>query len=153
MNIQKDNKLPVISRGITVKYCKQYLYLGSSITDDSDYKSAIEADISIRNPDLPFLMKKCVTKACVFSSILYRCECDDFGRLNSIHISVVKGLLGVCKSTRNNICLVESDFPSLRSAVPIKRQKYLKKKLGALTNNDPLYKELQLARQANAQSS
>ena len=105
INNQEDDKSPIISRGITVKYCKQYLYLGSCITDDGVYKSAIEADISIRNknvlkfftfinqnPDLPFMMKKRVTEACVFSSILYGREtwlCDDFGRMNSIYMSVV----------------------------------------------------------------
>ena len=67
-------------------------------------------------------------------------------------MSVVKGLLGVRKLPVI-ICLVESDFPSLKSAVMMKRQKYLKKKLGALTNDDLLYKALQLVRQANTQSS
>ena len=35
-NSKKDNE-PIVSRGITVKYCNTYIYLGAPITDNGSY--------------------------------------------------------------------------------------------------------------------
>ena len=67
-------------------------------------------------------------------------------------MGVVKGLLGVRKSTCNEICLLEADFPSLKSSILNKRHRYLDKKIPNLSSDDPLYMAIELVRQANTTS-
>ena len=128
---KKDNK-PIASRGITVKYCDTYIYLGAPITDNGSYltminlhaKEKLKHSIKYysfldRNPDVPFSMKKRVAQACVLSSLLYGAETwftNNYGKTETMYSKLVKALLDVRNTTCNDVCLVEADMPSLPSS-------------------------------------
>ena len=76
INNSKKDKEPIVSRGIAVKYCDTYVYLGALITDNGSYLTMINAHAkdklkhSIkyyafldRNPDVPFYVKKRVLQS------------------------------------------------------------------------------------------
>ena len=108
INKSKGDTETIVSRGINVKYCKSYTYLGAPITDNGSYltmidihsKDKLKHTIKFytflnRNPDVPFSMKKQVAYACVLSSILYGCETwftNNFGKAETMYTKIVKAL-------------------------------------------------------------
>ena len=168
INKRKKDKESIVSRGITVKYCDTYVYLGAPITDNGSYLSMINAHAkdklkhSIkyysfldRNPDVPFYMKKRVAEACVLSSILYGAETwftDNFGKVETLYTKVVKALLDVRNTTCNDVCLIEADMPSFQSLVKHRMKTYLQKKIPKIDCEYPLWKAIELSRSANTSS-
>ena len=87
INNSNNDKEPIISEGVAVKYTSWYLYLGAYITDDASYRNSINLHVNDKkkhclkyvsfvekNPYLPFTIRKKVAEACIFSTILYGCE-------------------------------------------------------------------------------
>ena len=158
----------IASRGINVKYCNSYTYLGAPITDNGSYLTMIDIHSKDklkhaikfytflnRNPDVPFSMKKQVAYACVLSSILYGCETwftNSFGKAETMYTKIVKALLDVRNTTCNELCLVEADMPSFQALVAKRMKKYLQKKIPNLDEEDPLAKAIELSRTANTPS-
>ena len=73
-----------------------------------------------KNNDIPFIVKKKVFDAALMSAILYGCESWMNGDLKPIDILYkwcIKQLLGVRKTTSNDICLIELGLPPLRALV------------------------------------
>ena len=130
---KKEDCDPICLNEVIVNHCKNYTNFGTTITDDGSYKSVINNDLNLRlkhifkfhtflykNADLPFCMKKRVAEACLMSALLYGCEswlCDECGKMTNVYMSIIKSLLGVRKSTCNDTCLLEANFPSLKSYV------------------------------------
>ena len=143
INNNEHDKIPIISQGLEVKYCTTYVYLGSFITDDANCRHSIELYVEdkrkhvlkfsaflSRIPDLPFSITKTVAEACVLSSLLYGCEtwiCKSYGKLDSLYMNIIKLLLGVRKSTCNDLCLIESGMPALETLIQERRSRYFKK--------------------------
>ena len=168
INKKKQDKETIHSRGISVKYCSSYKYLGAPISDDGSYSTTLNLHSKDklkhtvkyytflnRNPDVPFSMKKRVAEACVFSSILYGAEAwftDNYGKIETMYTKIVKALLDVRNTCCNDTCLIEADMPSLQAQVRKKMQKYLQEKVPKLRCDDPLWKALELARSANTKS-
>ena len=164
---KKDNE-PIVSRGITVKYCNTYIYLGAPITDNGSYltminlhaKEKLKHSIKYysfldRNPDVPFSMKKRVAQACVLSSLLYGAETwftNNYGKTETMYSKIVKALLDVRNTTCNDVCLVEADMPSLPSLVKHRMKTYLQKKIPKLDCDYPLWKAIELCRSVNTLS-
>ena len=64
-----------------------------------------------KNCDFPFSVKRTVLEAALISSLLFGCEswlCANLGQINVNYMTAVKALLGVRKTTPNDLCLVES---------------------------------------------
>ena len=168
INSNKHDKETIHSRGIDVKYCTSYKYLGAPITDNGSYltmmnlhaKDKLKHTIKYytflnRNPDVPFSMKKRVAEACVLSSILYGAETwftDNFGKVDAMYTKIVKALLDVRNTSCNDTCLVEADMPSLSALVRKKMQRYLQGKIPKLQCDDPLWKAIELCRSADTKS-
>ena len=54
---------------------------------------------------------KQVAEACVLSSILYGCETWftlSFGKIETMYMKRAKGILSVCRSGCNDVCLLEA---------------------------------------------
>ena len=162
INKSKGDTETIVSRGINVKYCKSYTYLGAPITDNGSYltmidihsKDKLKHTIKFytflnRNPDVPFSMKKQVAYACVLSSILYGCETwftNNFGKAETMYTKIVKALLDVRNTTCNDVCLVEADMPSFQALVTKRMKKYIQKMIPNLDVDDPLAKAIELCR-------
>ena len=84
---KKEDCDPICLNEVIVNHCKNYIYLGTTITDDRSYKSVTNNDLNLRlkhvfkfhtffhkNAGLPFFMKKHVAEACLMSALLYGCE-------------------------------------------------------------------------------
>lgn len=170
MVINKDDKdkEPIWSRGIQVKYCTSYTYLGAPITDDGSYITMINLHVKEkmkhaikfftflnRNPDVPFPIKKRVAEACVFSSLLYGSETwftENLGKVEPLYTKVIKSLLGVRNTTCNDICLLEASMPSLKAVINKKMQQYIQAKVPRLDCEDPLWKAIELCRTVNTKT-
>ena len=168
INNSNADKETIVSRGINVKYCKSYTYLGAPITDDGSYLSMMNLNAKEkmkhtikyytflnRNPDVPFSMKKRVAEACVFSSILYGAETwftQNYGKAETMYTKIVKALLDVRHTTCNDVCLVEADMPSFEALVKKKMQTFIQEKVPKLDCEDPLWKAIELNRSADTKS-
>lgn len=150
---------------LNIKYCKNYVYLGSPITDDGNLSSAIKQHATTsekhlnkfitfinKNPHLPFIIKQQIMDACFLSSIAYSGEGWLGGQLKpleSLYIRAVKCLLNVRTTTCTDICLLELNYPSFSAFLEKRRSDYLKRKIPALQEDDPLKLALDLSRDAN----
>ena len=168
INKRRGDTETIISRGVAVKYCTSYTYLGAPITDNGPYltmmdlhcKDKLKHTIKFytflnRNPDVPFPMKKQIAYACVLSSILYGCETwftNSFGKAKTMYTKIVKALLDVRNTTCNDLCLVEADMPSFQALVTRRMKQYLQKKIPNLDEEDPLAKAIELCRTADTAS-
>ena len=168
INNTDEDKVPITSDGFIVTYCTSYLYLGAYITDDASYRTSITMHINdkkkhylkyvsflVKNPDLPFTIKKKVAEACVLTTILYGCETwfnYDCRKLEIVYMGIIKALLSVRKTTCNDLCLIESGIPSLQAMIRNKQYKYMDKKLTTIEDGSPLKFVLDLVAAANTAS-
>ena len=168
INGTTEDKKEIMSRNVIFKHCDSYIYLGSPVTSDGLYSSAVSLHVEEKmkhftkycifldkNPDIPFWIKKRIAEACLFSTVLYACGTwltNDYGKLNSLYMKVVKSLLCVRTTSCNDLCLIESDMPSLEKIIEKKRSTFLKNKLSNLNAEDPLKHALDLARSCRTPS-
>ena len=143
INGDEHDKHPLTVEDLVVRWCEQYVYLGSVFTVDGMSSSAIAADAKIRmaqvikfisfvqkNNDVPFFVKIKVFKACVMSSLLYGCESwlsGDLRPISRAYMMCIKALLSVRNSTTNDLCLAELGLPEVKAIVLEQQKKYFKK--------------------------
>ena len=150
--------------GKEILHCKKYVYLGAIILENPSFNSFIEhhraeknkntlklCSFLNKNPDLPFVIKKKVMEACIFSSLLYGSESwfnDKVGKLNSSYLAAVKMVLGVKSSCSNEMVLLESGYPSLLSLIKEKQFKFFRKLISSRSHmsDDPFMHMLRVAR-------
>ena len=80
-----------------------------------------------KNNDIPFYVKCKVFQAAFMSTILYACESwlnGDTKPINKLYMWCIKQLLGVRKTTCNDLCLMELGFPPLRALIKAKQRKF-----------------------------
>ena len=162
INGTSDDKQPIIHNNISIDYCKQYIYLGSPFTDDANPSTSIKAHAKLKichalkfisfinkNNDIPFSIKKKVFDAAMMSAMLYGCESwmnGDLKPIEKLYRWCIKQLLGVRKTTTNDMCLVELGMPPLRALIKAKQRKFFKKiwrERGEM-NDDPLIYAMQV---------
>ena len=131
---------------VCVSYCTEYTYLGSIFTSDGKLASSIAKHAVSRtnamnklirfldkNRNAPFDIKKTVVDACFNSSLLYGCEAW-LGSIASsdvatMYMKAIKCLLGVRASTTNDVCLLESGYPSFEAIVRSRQKLFFKQKI------------------------
>ena len=103
-------------------------------------------------------LRKKVFDAAVTTSVLYGCEswlnCD-MKPIEKEYKWCTKQLLGVRKTTNNDMCMVELGLPSLRALIKAKRRKFLHKIWSArdTMNDDPLMHAMRIVMSHNDQVS
>ena len=157
--------------GLIIEHCSSYVYLGSVFTSDGSTKTAIEEQYRLKikhlhklinflmkNCDFPFSVKRRVVEAAFNAAILYGCEgwlgasCHIMDKL---YITAVKCLLGVRKTTANDLCLAETGLPPLQALVRHKQQKFITSMINktASIQDDPFRFALELTHTGNATMS
>ena len=156
INGSENDKESVIINNLTIKHCDLYIYLGSPFTSDGYFTSAVKAHTQEKmahfhkfiafvekHSDIPFVVKKRVFDVCLLSAILYGCEYwlnGDLKPVCNIYNWALKKLLGVRLTTCNDVCYIESGYPSLKSIVKSKQRKFFTKMYNerSILLDDPL---------------
>ncbi len=111
-----------------------------------------------RNNDIPFFIKKKIFDAAITTSVLYGCEsllnCD-IKPIEKQYKWCIKQLLGVRKTTNNDVCMVEIGLPSLRVIIKAKQINFFHKMWPERNtmDDDPLMHAVRLAMSYNDQVS
>lgn len=129
----EEDRRPITVNDVSVVLCEQYVYLGSTITADGSTSTTIKAHAQRvmcqalkfiafvdKNNDVPFWVKKKVFNSALMSSIVYGCESwlnGDLKPVNKLYMWCIKKMLGVRKTTRNDLCLLEIGCPPLHALV------------------------------------
>ena len=158
---------PIVVNDLVIEPCRMYVYLGSTFTSDGSISNAIKVHsqskichvmkfISFlsKNNDIPFYVKRKVFDAALMSTILYGCESWVGGNLKPItklYHWCIKQLLGVRKSTCNDLCLAELGYPSLEALVKAKQRKFFSKMWEdrSAMRDDPLIHAISIVRNYN----
>ena len=167
VNGDARDKEPFDIAGFIIEHCSSYVYLGSVFTSDGSTKSAIEEQYRLKvkhlqklinflmkNSDFPFSVKRRVVEAAFNAAILYGCESwlgASCQIMDKLYITAVKCLLGVRKTTANDLCLAEIGLPSLQSLVRHKQQTFIKNMINktASIHDDPFRFALDLTHAGN----
>ena len=160
MSFNSSEKQPIVlnthAGTVTVLQCSEYIYLGCVITSDGKISSSVSKHVSTRgkatnklvrffdkNENAPFPVKKTVTDACFYTSLLYGCESwleeKVSPDLEQLYLKGVKCLLGVRPSTPTDIVLLESGYPSLRALIKSQQKTFFEKMIKERENmvDDP----------------
>ncbi len=129
--------------GLTVTSCTSYVYLGSPFTSDGSVSSAVRMHAHTKmshvikfvsfvkkNNDVPFVVKRRVFEAALMSSLLYGCESwlgADLKPITKLYNWAIKQLLGVRKSTPNDVCYAEVGCPALPDLIRQRQHDYFVK--------------------------
>ena len=172
MSFNSSEKRPIVLNThagmVTVSQCTEYVYLGCVITSDGKISSAVSKHVSTRgkaanklvrfldkNENAPFVVKKTVTDACFYTSLLYGCESwleeKVSPDLEQLYMKGVKSLLGVRPTTSTDIVLLESGYPSLRALIKSRQKTFFEKMIKERENmvDDPFMHVLRLTMARN----
>ena len=162
---------PLVVNQLVVERCDMYVYLGSPFTSDGSTSSAVKAHANAKMPhvlkfvsfisknnDVPFFVKRRVFDAALMSSLIYGCESwigADLKPMNKLYNWCLKRLLGVRKSTCNDVCYVESGYPPLHELVRYRQHKFFRSmwQERALYEDDPLTHVIKLVIETNTPTS
>ena len=131
INGTEEDMTPIVLRFIVIENCKKYVYLGSVFTQDGSIVSSLKEHCDekeshllkfvaflAKNRDVPFLIKKQVFEAALTSALCYGCEAwftRDVSSVRVMYLNAMRELLGVRKTTANDLCLLELNLPSLEA--------------------------------------
>ena len=139
----ETDREPLMVDGLEVKHCNSYVHLGSPFTSDGCTSSAVKAHANVKmshvlkfvsfiskNNDVPFVVKRRVFEAALMSSLVYGCESwlgADLKPIDKLFNWCVKQLLGVRRTTCNDVCYVESGYPPLKDLIKYNQHKFFHK--------------------------
>ena len=119
--------------GEVIENKSEFVYLGSIITASGDVTKDIRAELKKKgkklnqffaflsqNRNAPLSVKEKVLESCVVSTILYNCETWGDANLNELekkYRKALKYMLGLRKSTCNELPYIELGYPTLKSRV------------------------------------
>ena len=164
INGDDQDKTPICLRENVIRHCDQYVYLGSVFTSDGSTKSSIEQHVKEKekhfhklvmflctNREFPFCVKRKVVEAAFDAAILYSCESwidASCQAVDKLYIGAIKYLLGVRKTTANDLCLVEIGMSPLAAVVKQRQYNLLHKLINARTGDqqDPFIFALHIAK-------
>lgn len=128
INGSPDDHQPLHCSDIVVENCESYIYLGSPFTQDGKIQTAVKIQGKMKachvlkyqsfikkNCDFPFSVKKTVLDAALLTSVFYGCEgwlCKQLDTPQQLYMTAIKTLLGVRRTTPNNLCLIEIGYPT-----------------------------------------
>ena len=128
--------------GMEIKRCNSYDYLGTIISANT-LSDQIAAQTKVKqaqalkfysflnkNYDAPFYVKKKVWESALTSSIMYSCETwltNNVKSINKIYNESLKNLLGVRKSTCNDIIFVETGIPDAKTFIKNRQYNFFRK--------------------------
>lgn len=162
INGSDEDKELINCRNNHVGYCNQYIYLGSPFSDDGSPSTAIKIHAAnkmchalkfisfvSRNNDVPFLVKKKVFDAALMSALIYGSESWLNGNIKPVeklYKWCIKKLLGVRKTTANDLCMIELGVAPLRAIVRAKQRKFMNRMWTEriAMNDDPLMHAIRL---------
>ena len=166
---REDILLILNSGNVSVSHCLEYTYLGAIFTSDGKIDSSVKKHAVSRsncinkfirfldkNKNAPYLVKKRVFDACVMSSLLYGCEAwlsdKSWSKVNILYLKALKMLLGVRSNTTNDICLLESGYPSLNALVKSRQKKFFKRMISERNDmlDDPFIHSIRITRADNS---
>ena len=107
------------------------------------------------NKNAPYSVKKNVLDACVTSSLLYGCEAwlsdKSWCKINVMYMKGIKMLLGVRSTTTNDVCLLESGYPSLEALVKSRQKLFFQNMISERKdmNDDPLMHSINITHSDN----
>lgn len=166
-----EDREPLRVGGICVNSCTSYVYLGSPFTSDGSVSSSVKLHAKSKtshvlkfvsfvkkNNDVPFIVKRRVFDAALMSSLLYGCESwvgADLKPVIKLYNWALKQLLGVRKTTPNDVCYAEAGYPSLPDLVRWKQHKYISNVLSERSDlvDDPLTFAFEIAKRNNTSTS
>lgn len=90
------------------------------------------------NSTMPYKFKKKALQACILHSLLYGCE--SWLSSHFSYFGALKAILGVRRSTRNDIIMLESGMPTLKDLVAQKTVEFVRKNINDDVVNTPLAK-------------
>ena len=97
-----------------------------------------------KNETMPYLFKKKVLEAVIFSSLLYGSETwlgVEFKEVEKLYVGAVKAVLSVRETTRTDTTLIEAGMPSGQQVIKKRTSKFLRKELNSGRARDtPLVK-------------
>ena len=156
INGNDEDKVTMHAGEVSVNICDHYTYLGSIFTADGSTSTAIKIHAQSKtchalkfisfinkNCDIPFHIKAKVFHAAFVSTMLYGCESwlnGDMKPVHKLYMWCIKQLLGVRKTTCNDLCLIELDYPPLKALVMSRQRKFFSdvwRERGAMLD-DPL---------------
>ena len=164
INGDDQDKTPICLRENVIRHCDQYVYLGSVFTSDGSTKSSIEQHVKEKekhfhklvmflctNREFPFCVKRKVVEAAFNAAILYSCESwidASCQAVDKLYIGAIKYLLGVRKTTANDLCLVEIGMSPLAAVVKQRQYNLLHKLINDRTGDqqDPFMFALHIAK-------
>ena len=140
INGSGNDKEPITVNNLVITHCDIYTYLGSPFTSDGSISSAIKIHAKEKmahfhkfiafldkNYELPFVIKKRVFDACLLSAMLYGCESwlnGDLKPVCKLYNWALKHMLGVRRTTCNDVCYLESGYAPLNAIVKTKQRKF-----------------------------
>lgn len=167
-NVEKES---LCVDDLVVEWCDNYVYLGSPFTADGSVSSVVRAHATAKIPhalkfvsflkknnDIPFFVKRRVLDAALISALLYGCESwltADLKPITSLYNWCLKELLGVRRSTCNDVCYIEAGYPSLHQIVKNKQHTFFRKMWQEKSDmvDDPLIFAINLAIDSNSPTS
>ena len=153
---------------VWVRHCSEYKYLGAIFTSDGKLSSSLDKHCVAKQKDInklvifleynknaPFKVKKTVVEACFNASFLYGCEAwlgaKPTADMKSMYMKAIKMLLGVRHSTPNELCLIESGYPSLEAAIHQRQHRFFERMKAERSDmsDDPLMFALKITERDN----
>ena len=158
-----EDRTPLKNYDLTIENTDSYMYLGSTFTQDGRLLSSVKKQCNVKMPnvikfeafvkknnDAPFTVKKKVFEAALMSTILYGCEswlgASSITAALPLYNGCIRQLLGVRKTTANDLCLVEAGLPTLHSRVKAAQKAWFAKRQDRMEMaDDPLAHAMRIA--------
>ena len=153
---------------VVMKHCFEYVYLGAVFTQDGKVQTSVSRHAKTRvnamnklviflnrNENAPYDVKKQVLDACFNTSLLYGCESwlgvQPSSDVKRMYMKGIRMLLGVRCQITQDVCLLESGYPSFEATVRSLQQKFFKKMIEQRKDmtDDPLMWALEMTRLEN----
>ena len=133
LNGNEDDQQNIVGDSLVIKPCKSYVYLGVAFTSCGKFQPSLKKHASdkhchllkfvsfvTKNSNYPFWIKKKVLDSALLSALTYGCESwmsENLQPMQSSYMAAIKTLLGVRKTTTNDLCLIEAGYPTLKGFV------------------------------------
>ena len=170
INGEDGDAEPIRVEGLVMEHCTSYVYLGSPFTSDGSVSSSVSVHAKnklchvlkyvsflTKNNDVPFIVKRRVFDAALMSSLMYGCEswvCADIKPVIKLYNWSLKQLLGVRRTTSNQVCYAEAGYPSLPDFIRYKQHKFFHEMWSERSTmpDDPLSFAITSTTQANTRT-
>ena len=166
INGNEADKQNLVRESMVIKPCEFYVYLGAVFCASGRILPALEKHCEDKfanilkyvafvdkNSTFHFSVKRLVMEAALLTSIFYSCEAwlaENLKPVNTMYMYVIKTLLGVRRTTANDLCLTELGLPSAKAYVGNIQKRFFERTLESRRNTpeDPFMFVYQLCQQA-----